>query len=168
MNMGLGFGLEKSDICLKSKFRWLFIIPGISADGVDSLPPSKSARPKISFKEIQVEHMHETIYLPGKIEFTPITLSLYDQKRNSHPIFKWIKAAFNPCNVSYQYPVDSKLFKTAYLELYDGSGSVIERWIYENVWPKDVDFGELDMSDSEVLTCDLTLRYSRSYIEDQC
>lgn len=168
MNMGLGYGLERSDVCLKMSYRWLFVIPGISADGINSLPPSKSARPKLSFKEIQVEHMHETVYLPGKVEFSPLTLSLYDLKKNNHPIFMWIKSAYNPCNGTYKYPVDSGFFKTAYLELYDASGNVLERWIYENIWPKEIDFGDLDMSTSEILTCDLTLRYARAYIDNEC
>lgn len=168
MNMGLGYGLEKSNICFKQSNRWLFMIPGISASGINSLPPSKSARPKLSFKEIQVEHMHETIYLPGKIEYSPVNLSLYDLKKNNHPVFTWIKSAYNACNGSYKYPVDNNFFKTAYLELYDASGNILERWIYENVWLKEVDFGDLDMSLSDVLTCDLTLRYARAYIDDQC
>lgn len=168
MNMGLGFGLEKSDTCIKSKFRWLFIIPEICADGLGSLPPSKSARPKVSFKEIQVEHMNETIYLPGKVEYQPINLTLYDLKKNFHPVFRWIKSVYDACNGKYNYPVDNRFFKTAYLELYDGMGTVLERWIYENVWLKEVDFGDLDMGESDSLTCEITLRYARAYIDSEC
>ena len=35
-------------------------------------------------------------------------------------------------------------------------------------WEWSIDFGDLDMSLSDVLTCDLTLRYARAYIDDQC
>jgi hypothetical protein len=167
-NMGLGYGLEKSDICIKQKHRWLFMIPNISASGVDSLPPSKASRPKMSYKEISLEHLNETIYIPGKVEMKPINLTLYDLKKNKHPVLEWFKKLYNPCSGNSIYPVDNNFFKTAYLELYDGMGSVLERWIFENVWPLEIDFGDLDMESSEVVSCDVTLRYARAYLSDEC
>lgn len=166
-NMGFGFGLEKSKNCFKRKFRWLLVIPGISAsntDGVNALPPSRSARPNLSFKEIQVEHLNETIYLPSKPDWKPITLHLYDLQKNEHPIFKWIQSIYNPSTGHMSPPVDGEFIKEANLFMLDGCGEIVESWIFENIWPNAVDFGELDMGSSEIVTCDLTLRYARAYI----
>ena len=60
-NMGLDFGLERKSLCWKQKFRWEFSIPGISQSGVNSLPPSKAARPSMDFKEQEAQHLNETI-----------------------------------------------------------------------------------------------------------
>ena len=47
--------------------------------------------------------------------------------------------------------------------MYDGCGEMLEKWIFENVWPNNIEWGELDMSDSQYVTIDLTLRYDRAY-----
>jgi hypothetical protein len=168
--MGLGYGLESSTICMKRKFRWLLRIDGISAQGVNSLPPLKSARPSITFKEIQVEHLNETIYFPGKPDWKPIALSLYDLKRYNNPVFSWLQRIYDPSIIGsgqMKTPADNNFILSANLELYDGCGNILEQWVYENIWPQSVDFGELDMSNNEVVTCDITLRYARAYIANQ-
>jgi len=165
-NMGLDFGLGTD--CFKHKFRWLFKIPDICASGVNSLPPAKGARPNISFKEMEVQHINETLYYPSKPEWKPITLVLFDLKRNRHPVFDWFKNIYNPCNGEWKASGENNFKKTVTLELYDGCGNVIEEWRYDNAWPQAIEFGELDMGISEYLTIDITLRYDRAVIEQLC
>lgn len=164
--MGFDFGLDSADTCFKRKNRWLFTIFGISADESSALalPPSKANRPSVSFKEIEVQHVTETIKLPGKPDWKPITLTLYDLRKEKNPVFQWIKNVYDSENGFY-FP-SSDFFKkpNSRLELYDGCGNVIEGWILENIWPQNIEFGELDYSSSEVVTCDLTLVYDRAYI----
>jgi hypothetical protein len=164
--MGFDYGLEKTGLCLMRKFRWLFKIREVCAEsGTNCLPPLKSARPSLSFKELQAEHLNETLYFPGKPEWKPITLSLYDLKKNEHPVFKWLKKFYDPKEGKIKTPTDNEFMVTATLELYDGCGEVMEKWTYENCWPQAVEFGDLDMGSSEIVTCDITLRYARAYIE---
>src|ERR1035437_19181 len=99
--MGLQFGLERDDLCIKRSFRWLFKIDGISASGVNSLPPQKSARPSVSFKEMSAEGLNETIYFPGKPDWKPINLVLYDISTNDNPVFNWIKQIYDPQNDTF-------------------------------------------------------------------
>lgn len=164
-NMGLDFGLE-SNFCLKRKFRWLFRIPGVSADGINSLPPDKGARPSLSFKEIEVQHLNEVIYFPSKPDWKPINLTLYDLKKNSNPIVSWLNNLYNPQSGRWTIGFGGgPEFKKpeAYLEMYDGCGEIMETWIFENIWPNNIEWGELDMADSNYVTIDLTLRYDRAY-----
>ena len=71
---------------------------------------------------------------------------------------------YDPTTGNYLASCDGFKVDQATLNLYDGCGKVIETWIFENAWPQNIEFGELDMTSSEVITCDLTLRYDRAYI----
>ena len=167
ITMGLGdLGLPSA--CLLRKFRWLFKIPNISASGINTLPPEKGARPSLSFKEIEAQHLNETIYFPGKPDWKPINLVLYDLKKNNNPIIDWLSNQYNPQQGTWKVGVgknerDNFKKQTATLEMYDGCGNVQEKWAFENVWPNNIEWGELDMSDSGYVTIDLTLRYDRAY-----
>lgn len=165
-NMGFDFGLDQAETCLKRKYRWLFIIDEISAQGVNCLPPSKAARPNVSFKEIEAQHLNETIYFPGKPEWKPITLFLYDT-REDNPIFGWLKELYDPQEGTYVPSCDGFKKPDARLELYDGCGGVLEKWKFDAVWPQAIDFEELDMASSDVIMCNLTLRFDRAYIDAQ-
>lgn len=158
-------GLNDANVCFKRKNRWLFFIDGVSAQGTPCLPPFKGGRPSINFKEMEAQHLNETIYFPGKPEWKPINLSLYDLKKSKNVVIDWIKKIYDPSKFSQNWKPSCDGFKirTCKLELYDGCGNTIEGWTFENVWPQSVEFGELDMSSSEVIMIDLQLRYDRAY-----
>lgn len=166
--MGFEYGLEKSETIFKRKFRWLFKIPNISADGVNSLPPSKGSRPSLNFKELEVQGLNESIFLPGKADWRVINLTLYDLASKKHPVFDWVKRLYNPEKDEWNYAVsgdsNSFIIPFANLELYDGAGCLIEQWKFETVWPQSIEFGDLDMSNSDVVVVDISLRYARSYV----
>ena len=177
VSMGFQFGLEGESLCPKRRNRWLLKIDGVSADdteGVSVLPPLKSERPTIKFKESQVKHLIEDVYYPAKPDWQPIKLTLYDLKTGVHPVFEWIKIFYDPQQGTLYEPNRSlggfsgrnKFITNARLELYNGCGDLLERWVFEDVWPEVVDFQDLDMANSDYLTCELTLRYARAYIQD--
>ena len=58
--------------------------------------------------------------------------------------------------------------KNARLELLSGCGDILEMWFFENAWPQTVEFGELDMSSSEYVTAEITLRYDRAFVVTEC
>lgn len=165
--MGFDFGLEKLDTQFKTRNRWLFKIPSVSAqDGLPCLPPSKSGRPGISFKELDVQHLHETIYLPGKPEWKTVSLTLFDIDNNKrvNPVYLWLKSFYDPKEGTFGTSYEFKKNIDVNLELYSGCGELLEMWKFESIWPQDIQFGDLDMDLSDVLTCDLTLRYDRAYL----
>ncbi len=162
-----GPGGNFPNICFKKKNRWKFIIPSISADGVSSLPPLKSGRLSMNFKEIQAEHLNETIFFPSKPEWKPISLTLYDiVKDDENPVFSWLRTAYDPKNCSLWTPCLTAGLKCAeaYIVMLDGCGEELERWTLEHVWPQALEFVEGDMASTEVIYCDVTLRYDRAYI----
>jgi hypothetical protein len=172
--MGFGNGLNGANTIYIRKYRWIFSIPSISADGVHALPPARSARPSISFKELEAQHLTETVSFPGKPEWKPINLVLYDIHTSSyttHPLFDWIKRLYDPNLEKYKFACensdgDAFIIPLALLDLYDGGGNILETWSFENVWPQSIDFDELDMSSSDVVMCNITLKYARAYINN--
>lgn len=166
-SMAFDFGLGDPSTCHKQKFRWLFKIQDVSAQGTNALPPYKSQRPNLSYKEMDIQHLTETIYRPSKPEWKTVTLTLFDSKANQSPVWTWITSFYDPQAGTVDAPVGGKfIVNDATMELYGGSGTVLETWTWENVWCQEANFGELDMSASEYVYVDLTLRYDRAYFQD--
>lgn len=164
--MGFGYGLEKSGSCLLKRYQWLLYIPDVCVDGVNALPPSKSSRPSISFKEIEIPHLTETLARPGRPEWKPIPLTLYDLKKTyGHPVFNWLKKIYDAKEGRYYASMDNELLLDGHLDMLSGCGEVLETWYFENLWPQNIDFGELDMGNSEFVTCDLSIRFDRAYMD---
>lgn len=174
--MGLRFGLE--DIYPKRKFRWLFKISGISAEDQGgeavALPPKRSSRPNLSFKEIEFQHLTESVWFPVKPEWKTLTLSLMESRCNKNPVFDWIKShenvpeegLYNPKNGTFRPTVSSGIKRTGILLILGGCGETLEKWTLEGCYPQTVDWGELDMDSTEIMTVDITLRFERAYMED--
>lgn len=164
-NMGIGI-LGSPTVCLKRKFRWMMELAGIIGEGVDMLPPDKGQRPSLSFKEIEAQHLNETIFFAGKPDWKPLQVTLFDIKTNVNPIFKWLKNQYDTCGGKGDWKRPGPLWKRdVYIYLYDGCGDVIEKWTLRNAWPNNIEWGELDMRESDYTTVELTLRYDRAWIE---
>jgi len=175
-------GMFNPSAFFKRQFRFLFTIDNIvgnpNANSLYVKPPLKSQRPSLSFKEITLEHLSETITMPGKAEWKPIQLTLYDiagYKVNNqcqsagNSVYDWINSFYQPYAGTYGFAGKNGAtlqgFKRqAYLTMYDGSGSLLEQWQFDNAWCQDVNFNDVDMSGQDVMMIDMTLRYDRAYL----
>lgn len=179
-SMGLRFGFDDDSLSYKRKFRWLFKIDGISAQGANALPHRRGSRPSLSWKEFEFQHLNETIFFPLKPDWKPIQLHLYDVRCNRNPVFDWIKLAatgangvgppiaanglYNPQLGTWNPVITSGFKRNAQLLLLVGCGETLEDWTIEGCYPQNIEWGELDMDNSDLITVDLTLRYDRAYI----
>lgn len=166
--MAFQMGLDKlTNVTFKRKFRWLFSIENIIGGSVNALLPQKAARPSLSFKSQQFEHINETIFFPVKPDWKPINVILYDTKCNMNPIWEnWLKYFYDPKNGKYNFVNDVGYKKNATLTMLDGCGEIIENWTFENAYPEEINFDELDMASNDIVNISLTLRYDRSYFND--
>lgn len=175
-SMGIGV-LGDPNTCILRKFRWMINIEDVAGDQGSAkngtiLPPSRAARPSLSFKEMEAQHLNETIFYPGKPDWKPINITLYGVKKNPNPIFSYVKRMYDIKNGKYNYPIESSaptgyIIPSVSLDMVDGAGNLMERWIYEDCWFQSVDFGsDLDMSNSDVVMIEITMRYARAYIEE--
>ena len=171
--MGLSWGME--DLNPRKKNRWMFRIPSVCADSVPAMPPKRAARPGLQFKEFEFQHLSESIWYPLKAEWKPINITLYDVRctgSTTNAVFNWLKRIYDTTqdeeSFTFRKALDSSSggnpFKIpeAALELYDGCGNILESWVFENVYPSTIDWGELDMTSGDLVTVDFTLRYDRA------
>jgi len=173
-NMGMG-KLGSGDLCMMRKFRWMFYIDGVCDDGVGALPPDKGARPSLSFKEIEVQHLNEIVYFPGKPDWKPVQLTLFDLKMSRNPVFGWLSNVYDVCAgrsedaldvANWKVPAAGAFKRDGKLKMFDGCGNVMEEWVFKNMWPNNIEWGELDMSNLDYVTAELTLRYDRAWVTD--
>ncbi len=171
MAQAMGFGILSSpNTIFKVKSRWMFNIQGISDDGTSALPPQKSARPSLTFKEMEAQHLNETIFFPSKPEWKPMQLTLYDialancDNSRAKAVVNWINVVYNANGGTWSPSCNGNFKKNCTLTMFDGCGNTVETWTFENAWPQVVEWGELDMAEASVVTMDITLRYDRAYI----
>lgn len=170
-------GIGNPNLCFKRQMRYAFLIEGISMfGGLNALVCHKAQRPNLSFKEMNFEHLTETIYMPGKPEWKPVQITLYDTWNpakgidKSNPVYTWIRSFYWGDTGTFGFaaqnanPGADQFKKTAYLNMYDGAGCLVEAWQFDNAWPQDINFNEVDYSSNDVMSIDITLRYDRAYI----
>lgn len=164
-NMGFDYGLESLESCIKQKHRWMFIIDGVSGSS-KALPPLRANRPSLEMKEQQIAHIVEDIYYPIRPEWKPVAITLYDLKNKTNPVFDWLNSIYDAKEGKWKgITPNSKGFKRkATLCLYSGCGDVVESWVFDNAYPMSINWGDLDMGISDVVTVELNLRYDRAYI----
>ena len=184
--IGMQMGLEGDGRFCKRQFRWMLTVDRVVGDlsssgSMDCLPPEKSARPNLSFKEMNVQHLVEEVFYPAKPDWKPITVTVFDLQKSSHPIWSWIKKLYSvgsgpdakflepnskPCTVNNNGGLECEGFiKQCTLQLFNGCGDVVETWVYEDCWPQSVNFQPLDMTQNGLVMCEITLRYARAYIQ---
>jgi len=169
--MGLGV-VGQRDITFRRKFRWMFTIDDIVGQELPMLPPLKAARPSISIKEMEVRHLDEVVYYPGRQDWKTINLTLYHVQCQNNPIFDWLKTIYDPTDAEdpFKYGLSESASEDQFIKrnagcvLYSGCGEIMEEWTYECVWPTSIDWGELDMESSDIVFVDLTLRYARAFV----
>ena len=54
------------------------------------------------------------------------------------------------------------------LTLFDGCGTELERWYLNQCWPQAVNFGDLDYSNNEEATIEVTIRYMFAKWQNKC
>jgi hypothetical protein len=172
INMGLGkIGFD--NIVFKRKFRWTFEVHDIC--GGRTIPKDYvklASRPNVSIEETEINFLHGKTWVPGKATWETITLTYYDVAGtpDNLPLFDWLASVYE-----FTDPVRLRMgsIRRDYagrglLILYDGCGQMLEEWTLRDCWPQSINFGELDYSNSEECTIELTLRYSQVSYRSLC
>ena len=154
---------------IRRKHRWVFetLGRGNSTFNQTALLLLQSAsRPSFKFEEPEMHHNQEVVRFAGKQDWDPVTMVWYDSEQLpdvSREIYHWLETVVNMASLSVAHPRNYK--KSASLASLTGSGSVSERWRMYGTWPAQINWQELDMTSTDLLTCETTMRYDRAVRE---
>lgn len=169
--MGIG-KLGFKNLIFKRKYQWTFEVRNIC--GGKSVPKDYvklASRPNLEIEETEINFLNGKKWIPGRGTWQEITVTYYDvSSTDNGPLFSWLASVYNftdPIRLQQGSQVGD-YSGTGILQLYDGCGQLLERWTMDDMWPKGINFGELDYSSSEECTIEVNLRFSNVRYEPIC
>ena len=113
--------------------------------------------PSIEVEEATIDRMHTKYKVAGsKVKYGDVTLKFYDFVDNlaANSIAAWHAQVFDPATTLMGYPVGYKRDIT--LLIYGPDHSIIESWLFQGAWPKNITRQGLDWKNGNG-TQDVTL-----------
>lgn len=154
---------------IKHRFRVRVINFGPIAGGLEFAQQVQSVKkPTISYEPVDVHAYNSTSYYAGKHKWESINITLKDDLTNNvaklvgHQIQKQLnhyeQTAF-AAGVNYK-------FVTIIETMDGGNDTVVETWTLEGCFLENVEYGELEYSESGYQTIALTIRYDNATLAD--
>lgn len=170
---GMGIGrLGGENLVFKRKFRWTLKIEKIcDSKFVPEYFVKVASRPNLAIEETQIDFLNGRTWIPGKGAWETIEVTYYDvSTADNLPLFDWIATLYDftdPVTLS-QASQRKDYAGRAVLQMWDGCGKALEKWVLNDVWPTAINFNDLDYSSSDVCEITLTLRYSSVMYQSLC
>ena len=161
---GGGDQVKNAKVESRRKHRWKFECP--TPIGRKSVYLSSAQRPHAIIDEAIMHHDEEQAAFAGKYHWDPISLVFYDVVGDVDMcalIYQWFNTVINVPNANVATPASYK--QTSKLQMTDGQGAAVETWNLYNSWPIDVNWNDLDYSNSEIQTVDVSLKFDRAQKE---
>tara|TARA_Y100001973_G_scaffold106549_1_gene185215 strand:- start:4133 stop:4690 length:558 start_codon:yes stop_codon:yes gene_type:complete len=156
----------------KRNFRFLITIGGFGANDVVWFAKSVKV-PAFSVGETEHDFLDNKFYFPGKTTWEEVSMTLVDPAtpdateltmellENSGYSIKSAPPSANDgtaATISKRSAVKTGI-KSLKIEVLDDLGSAIETWTLNNPFIKSVSFSDLDYSNEDLRTIDLSIRY---------
>jgi hypothetical protein len=138
------------------KNRWLLRFP---ADlGIQEWWCKSADRPSIKQEAKNIEFLNTETYVVGRYTWGEIKVSLRDPigPSASQAVMEWVRLHSESVNGRQGYAAGYK--RDVELEMLDPTGVVVSKWILKNCFISDANFGNLDYSQDDLATIDITLR----------
>jgi hypothetical protein len=160
----------------KQKNKWRALFTGLggvlgSSSGVPNdlaLQVITATRPSLSYEEVQLDRYNSRIYVAGKHQFEPCTLTVEDDVTNraANAIQTQLEKQQRLIGATGPWMnTEATAFTYKFgmsLEMLDGNEAVVESWKYEGCFLQSVDWGDLDYSTGEKMTINLTVRFDHA------
>ena len=158
---GTGSG-PASNLETRRKHRWVFRTLGtVPANAL--LVLQSASRPNFKFAEPEMHHDQEVAYFAGKQTWEPVSMKWYDVEQDpdvSDTIYTWLNTVCTLTTATVNAPQAYK--RQATLEMIGAAGNTTETWTMCNAWPKEVNWGDLDYTATDISTIEATMRYDRA------
>lgn len=157
----------------KLKNRWRVVFSQIGGP-VDSrnltMQAVKVTRPKLTFGEVEMHRYNSRAWVATKHEWDTCSLTVEDDISNGASSIIQSQIDSQQLLVSpgsgpwlATAPEGSRYKFATRLELLDGGVTVLETWHLEGCWIKDVDYGDMDYSNGDQMTIDITIRFDHAH-----
>lgn len=172
INMGIG-RLGGDSVIHKRKFRWTFKVIRKNGD-VPASFVKIAKRPSIEIEETEINFLNAKTWIPGKGVWQTIEVTYYDvaviNGQGNENLWTWLASVYDfTDNVGLRQSTKRECYGgEGVMILYDGCGTELEEWRLFDCWPQNIDFGELDYSQSEEVNIVVTIRYSNVKYTVKC
>ena len=146
---------------IRRKHRWELTIDGM-AGSKSVMYLQKASRPAFKFEEVPMHHDQEVVWFAGKQTWDPITITFYDVQDapdTSADVYKWLLSVVDISKAEVKAPTAYKQ-KAGIKDLGNN-----EKWTLYNAWPKEVNWQDLDYTNTALQQIDVVLRYDRAVRE---
>ena len=153
--------LMKMPIPYEPKRQNRFILRFPSTLGINEWFVESAARPHISINSTEIQFLNTSTYVAGRFTWGEISVKFRDPigPSASQALMEWVRLCAESVTGRMGYAVGYK--RNVDLEMLDPTGVVVEKWILEGTWLKDVNFNSLGYGDDKVSTITAQLRMDR-------
>lgn len=164
----------------KRKFTYLLSIAGKDLS-LENYLIKKVKKPSFEISQSEHKFLNHTFKYPGKLTWKDVTFTIVDtiNPNGTEKFLAFIeKCGYHapvvaagpstPGNQNFNAQTISKLRSVEalgkpILRQIDHDGRIVEEWVMEGAWIKDVDFGELDNDSDDLMNIEVTLAYDYAY-----
>ena len=157
--------LEANDIMFtpfepKLQNRFIMLI-----DGIPSYLIKTSAKPQITFEEVELNHINTKHYVKGKGAWETLEVTLYDPivPSGAQAVMEWVR--LHKESVTGRDGYSDFYKKDITFNVLGPVGDKVEEWTLKGAMIQSANFGDLDWSVSEPAEISLTLRYDYAILQ---
>jgi len=144
----------------KTKNRFIMYIEGVPAYLIKT-----TARPQITFEEIQLDHMNVRRFVKGKGTWDTLDITLYDPivPSGAQAVMEWVR--LHKESVTGRDVYSDIYKKDITINVLGPVGDKVEEWTLKGAMINVANFGELAWETSEPTDITLTLRYDYAILQ---
>ena len=138
------------------KNRWILRFP---ADlGIQEWTLQSAKRPTINQNVQEIPFINTKTYVVGAYAWNTIDVVFRDPigPSTSQAIMEWVRLTSESVTGRQGYAIGYK--RDLELEMLDPTGAVVQKWILKNCFLSDVDFGDIDYGQDDLVTITATIR----------
>ena len=153
--------LMKMPIPYEPKRNNRFILRFPSTLGINEWFVETAARPHITIQSVEIPFLNTSTYVAGRFSWGELNVTFRDPigPSASQALMEWVRLCAESVTGRMGYAAGYK--KNVDLEMLDPTGVVVEKWIMEGTWMKDVNFNSLGYTDDKIATVTAQLRMDR-------
>ena len=144
----------------KRKFRWVFAI-----EGIDAFLMKAATRPNMTFSEQELHFINSRRYVAGKMNFDPITETLYDPiaPSGAQQVMEWVRTHFESVSGRAGYADFYK--RDCQIKMLDPVGTVVELWDLKGCMLNNANFNDLDYTAEDPTEISLGIRFDNCVLQ---